>query len=78
MRAPLKDLSRGGASLDCASHLAAGHEVSVVLPGTDDAIAARAVRSGAGGLALVFRQDAAHMARVDQVLDALTAVSRAA
>jgi hypothetical protein len=41
----------------------------LVLPGTDEAVAARVVRASDGLLGLVFRQEAASLARVDQALD---------
>jgi methyl-accepting chemotaxis protein len=76
--AVLKDLSRGGASLQCDLTLAVGDEVGVELPDAGGAITARAVRSGGGLLAVVFHQDAADPARVDRALDALTIASKAA
>ncbi len=78
VRARLKDISPGGASLDCDLPLATGGEVSVALPSTDDTISARVVRSGVAGLAVVFRQDAVNLARIEQAMDAITAVRRAA
>jgi methyl-accepting chemotaxis protein len=74
----LRDLSRGGAALICDHHLDAGAEVEIELPNAGGAVGARVVRSGGGNLALVFRQDAEALARVDRAVHSLTGDARAA
>jgi methyl-accepting chemotaxis protein len=78
IRAALKDLSRGGASVVCDLRLAAGDNVDIDLPNAGGPVAARVVRSGGGILALVFHQDATDLERIDRALDALTNVSEVA
>jgi methyl-accepting chemotaxis protein len=68
MRAAISDISRGGIALRCDWQADVGAEVRVELPGTDEAVVARMVRSRDGCLALTFRQDAAVLRRVDAVL----------
>jgi methyl-accepting chemotaxis protein len=65
----MRDISRGGVALDCNVNTECGSEAMLVLPGTDEAVAARVVRASDGLLGLVFRQEAASLARVDQALD---------
>ena len=65
----IRDISRGGVAVDCGVAAACGSEATLVLPGTDGAVAARVVRAADGLLALVFRQEAASLERVDRALD---------
>ena len=69
MRVTINDISRGGVALRCDWHGAVGEEVRIELPGTDEAVVARMVRSTGGALALTFRQDAAMLRRVDAALE---------
>jgi methyl-accepting chemotaxis protein len=68
LRAAIQDISRGGLGLRCDWNGEAGAEVSVILPGTETAVSTRVIRSAGGMLGLAFRQDAATLAQVDQVL----------
>ena len=65
----IHDISRGGVALQCAVKAECGSEATLVLPGTDEAVAARVVRAYDGLLGLVFRQEAASLARVDRAID---------
>ena len=67
-RAAVVDISRSGAALRCDWSLDAGSEIQVEMAGSDGPMAARVVRCGQGVVALVFRQDAAMLQRVDKVL----------
>jgi methyl-accepting chemotaxis protein len=67
-RAPVVDISRGGAALRCDWPLDPGVEVDLELPGADGSVTARVVRCDRGVLALAFRQEATMLRRVDQVL----------
>jgi methyl-accepting chemotaxis protein len=67
--APVKDISRGGAAVECSAAAECGTEVWIVLPGTDGAVAARVVRTDGQLLALAFRQEANMLARIDSALD---------
>ncbi len=67
-RAAVVDISRSGAALRCDWSLDAGSEIQVELAGSDGPMAARVVRCGQGVVALVFRQDAEMLQRVDKVL----------
>jgi methyl-accepting chemotaxis protein len=68
---PLRDVSRGGALLDCDWPLPAGAAVEVELPSACGGVAARAVRCGGNGLALVFGSEPASLARIDRALAAV-------
>jgi methyl-accepting chemotaxis protein len=67
-RAAIVDISRGGVALVSDWSAGAGAEVQLQLPGINETVAARVVRSGRGGLALAFRQNATVMQSVDQAL----------
>jgi methyl-accepting chemotaxis protein len=67
-RAAIEDISRAGISLRSDWSEDAGTEITVKLPGTDDAVAARTVRFERGVLALAFPQDPATLRRVDTAL----------
>jgi methyl-accepting chemotaxis protein len=75
---PLRDLSRGGASVLCDLQLCAGDEVAVDLPGAGGAITSRVVRAGGGVLAVVFHQHARDLTRIDRALDTIAGVDKAA
>jgi methyl-accepting chemotaxis protein len=77
MRAALRNISRGGASLDCDCVLPPGSPLSVLLPEADAVVAARVVRGAKGELAVVFAADPQALARIDRTL-ALLARKRAA
>jgi methyl-accepting chemotaxis protein len=70
----IRDISRGGLCLDCNLKADCGSEATLTLPGTDDAVAARVVRAGDGLLGLVFRQEAASLAKVDRAIDHIARV----
>ena len=70
-RAVLFDVSRGGASLECDWSLTAGSPLEVELPGGGGGVAARAVRSEGGRLAVVFSSEPAAIARIDRAIDAI-------
>jgi methyl-accepting chemotaxis protein len=74
----IQDLSRGGAALACDWPLRAGTEVTVELPGAGGAVSGRAVRSDGGVLAVLFRQDAESLARLDRVLAGFGTTTRRA
>jgi methyl-accepting chemotaxis protein len=69
----LRNLSRGGALLECDWSLGAGAPFEIELPGAGGGVTGRVVRGGADGLAVVFNADPAAIARIDRVLDSLTA-----
>ena len=74
----MENISRGGTALHCNLSLAAGAAVEVQLPGVDGSVPARVTRAGDGILALMFDQDATALARIDQILSALTRPKQAA
>jgi hypothetical protein len=71
----MADISCGGALLICGVACEPGSEVELELPRAGGSIAGRVVRSGAGGVALVFRQDPVSLVRIGQVLKAVEAVA---
>jgi len=73
----LRDISRGGASLDCDWALSAGTPFEVDLPG-GGSVAGRVARSGGGQVAVVFHSDADTGRRIDRTLDMLGAGRQAA
>lgn len=77
-RVLIKDLARGGAALMCDWTLPPGTPVEIDLPGVDGPITGRVVRATGGELAVVFSSDPAVLARVDQALDRLPRLRRAA
>lgn len=74
----MRDLSRGGAALLCDWILAAGTAVEVELPNADGKITGRVVRADGREMGVVFGADPANLARIDRVLDALSALPVAA
>ncbi|HTW28430.1 MAG TPA: methyl-accepting chemotaxis protein [Acetobacteraceae bacterium] len=77
-RAAIRDFSRGGIAVACATTAGYGTQAEVTLPGDDAPIPARVIRAGDGTLALAFVQDAASVARIDRALDQLNATRAAA
>ena len=67
----VRNMSRGGASLDCDWPMAAGTPFEIDIPGAGGSVAGRVVRSGDGSLAVLFSSDPTTLARLDRVLDAL-------
>ncbi len=67
----VRTISRGGALLDCDWPLGAGVPIEIELPGAGGSVTGRVVRSGKGGLAVVFSSDPAALARIDGALDTL-------
>ena len=65
----IKDISRGGVAVECRTTADCGSEATILLPGANEPVAARVVHAEGGSLALVFRQEAASLARVDSALD---------
>jgi len=78
MRAVLRDISIGGALLDCEWSLSAGTKLEIGLPGGGDPVAARVVRSGTGRLAVVFGAEPSALIRIEGVLDTLAGGAPAA
>jgi methyl-accepting chemotaxis protein len=74
----VRNMSRGGASLDCDWMLAVGTPFEIDLEGAGGSVAGRVVRGDGGGLAVVFSSDPAALARIDRVLDLLTSMREAA
>ena len=74
----VRDISRGGALLECDWPLTAGAPLEIELRNAGGIIAGRAVRAGDGRLAVVFSSDPSVLARVDLVLDRLTPRAAAA
>jgi PilZ domain len=74
----VRDLSRGGAALECDVPLSVGVEVDVELPQSDHAVTGRVVRSEAGVLAVSFHQDPVALARIEVALDPISAARLAA
>jgi methyl-accepting chemotaxis protein len=72
-RAALRDLSRGGAAMNCDWTLAPGTVLEVGLPNTEEKASGRVVRSDGKELSVVFGADPANQARIDRALDTLTA-----
>jgi methyl-accepting chemotaxis protein len=77
-RVTIEDMSRGGAALCCDLLAPPGTQVELELPRVGGTVPARVTRTGDGILAVVFDQDAAVLARIDQVLDVLVAMPQAA
>jgi methyl-accepting chemotaxis protein len=67
----VRNISRGGALLDCDWSLAAGTPFEIELRGAGGSVTGRVVRCDKGGLAVVFNSDPATVARIDRVLDSL-------
>ena len=77
-RVGLRNISRGGAVLDCDWALAAGTILEVELPAGGGLVAARVARSGGSELAVVFTAEPASLARIDAVLGSLRGAHQAA
>jgi methyl-accepting chemotaxis protein len=69
----IQDISRGGVSLRSDWWAHAGMAVELSLPGVDQPVAARLVRSSDGSLALSFVQDDTVLQRVDQAMERIAA-----
>ena len=69
-QAVVRDISRGGVSLACDGTAPPGTEVQVALP-AGGTVPGRIVRTEDSILTVAFRQDAATLARLDQVLQAV-------
>ena len=68
MHAGIRDISRGGIALTCGILTPAGTEVQVDMP-SGSTIDGRVVQSASGNMAIAFRQDAATLQCIDQMLD---------
>jgi len=77
-RTSLQDLSRSGAAMRCDLSLPPGVEVELELPEYGIKLSARVVRSEAGVLAVVLRQDPATLAKADRAIDGLKRADAAA
>jgi methyl-accepting chemotaxis protein len=77
-RVALRDLSRGGAALDCAWILPSGTAVELDLPNAGGKVTGRVFRSNDGDMGLVFAGDPANRERIDRALDSLVSLSAAA
>ena len=69
----INDIARGGVALRCDWWTRAGMAVGVGLPGLDNPLPARLVRSTGGLLSLAFLQEEEVMLRVDQAIDRINA-----
>jgi hypothetical protein len=78
IQAPVNDVSRGGISLLCDLHIAAGTEVSVELTNAGGAMIGKVVRTENGVLAIEFLDDDATHARMERTIQTMTATRRAA
>lgn len=70
-RVVLRNLSQGGAKLDCDWSLGAGTPLEIDLPGAGGAVMARVVRRDSAGLAVIFNAEPAALARINRVLESL-------
>jgi len=70
----IRDVSRGGILVACGMAADCGSEATIVLPGADGPVYARVVRADGGSIALVFRQEATSLVRVDHALDHIAGV----
>ena len=75
--ARIRDISRGGAAVECDLQAACGSNLTLVLPGSEGAVSARVVRMEGSWMGLVFQQEAAALTRVDQALDYIGGVPAA-
>ena len=64
----IADISRGGVAVRCDWQADVGTEVRIELPGTDQSVVARIVRSDGRMLVLTFRQDETMLRQVDRAL----------
>ena len=67
IQAPVRDISRGGVSLDCEAYLASGAAVRVGFPSGDEADG-RIVRSGEGSIGVSFGQSHEALTSIDRAL----------
>jgi len=67
-QAAIVDISLGGVALRCTWRAAPGTEISVVLPGSREAVPARVVRNAEDALPLTFRQSLEVLAVVDAAM----------
>ncbi len=74
-RAVVRNISRGGIALECASGAPPGTDAQLGLP-TGDSVSGRIVRSGDGLTTIAFRNDAASMAVLDRALSAIRQTAR--
>ena len=74
----LRNMSRGGALLECAWSLAAGEPFDIDLPGAGAPVTGRVVRSTPETLAVMFDATPANMTCIDRVLAALVGYQAAA
>ena len=70
--ASLRDLSRGGAALNCDRQLPTGILIELELPHGAGKASGRMVRSDGREMALVFNGDPASLARIDKAMDLLS------
>jgi methyl-accepting chemotaxis protein len=76
--ASLRDLSRGGAALNCDRQLPTGILIELELPHGAGKASGRMVRSDGREMALVFNGDPASLARIDKAMDLLSSRRAAA
>ena len=77
-RAPLIDISLGGASLSCDWDCGAGTEIAILFPGDTETVPSRATGRTGDGLTVAFRQDPAALLRVVRAMDRIAATAAAA
>jgi methyl-accepting chemotaxis protein len=77
IQAPVRDISRGGASLVCDSTASSGAEAEVGLS-TGGSASGRVVRSGNGVVMIAFRQNSTTVAAVDRLLASIGTGTRSA
>jgi methyl-accepting chemotaxis protein len=75
LRVVIRDISRGGVSLQCDMRDAAGTEVLIALPGLTQPVPARVARADGRMVAFAFHQDEATLRRVDQVMETVAAAT---
>jgi len=75
---PIREISRGGGSLESSRSIDPDTEVWLTLPGTDARVSARAVRTDGKLMALAFRQDETMLKTIDRALDHIAGTVRAA
>ena len=68
---PIRDISRGGVSLVCATQIPSGTAVQIDFP-IGGTVTGRVARSEDGAVGVAFRQDATTLAQVNKALEAIT------
>ncbi|HTI80777.1 MAG TPA: methyl-accepting chemotaxis protein [Acetobacteraceae bacterium] len=77
-QAAVKNVSRGGALLDCGWTLTPGTRVEVDMPGAAGRVSGRVSRCDSQQVAVVFSAEASALERIDRALDSIQAKPKAA